>query len=111
MSNELVSPQKKQFEETILRAIRRCESDQEMLGLMQMINETEIRFNHSNIIDGIRSYFSFGGARKFSNFINLVVKGLEMQKSFYDSSVESKSDYKTQLQAEFDGIRPFAQIQ
>lgn len=69
----------KPFHEVILQEIKRGGSVARILGLMKMIEATEVTAKHDEIIAAIDNFFDFLGAGKYSGTIKEVKKSLRAQ--------------------------------
>lgn len=74
-------PVTRPFHETIVDAIRRCCSTEEMLLCwFPLIKETTIPAGHDAIIAAIEAFFNFSGASKYGRDIAEVLKSIYGQK-------------------------------
>jgi len=90
-------PKTKPFGKSIIDAIKRCENEDEILPLLKLIEETQIKSNHIAILNAIDEFFASHENTKSAGAIVSVTTSILAQKDWIDSAPERTAQIMTDI--------------
>ncbi|MEI6040506.1 MAG: hypothetical protein WCP93_04125 [Candidatus Berkelbacteria bacterium] len=90
-------PKTKPFGKSIIDAIKRCKNEDEILPLLKLIEETQIKSNHIAILNAIDEFFASHENTKSAGAIVSVTTSILAQKDWIDSAPERTAQIMTDI--------------